>query len=69
MQVLADLVYKGGLMEELMTAEQVAQYLQQSPFVIRRKLRKGEIKGVKISGKVWRIQKKDVVEYLNRGGK
>ena len=55
-------------MEELMTAEQVAQYLQQSPFVIRRKLRKGEIKGVKISGKVWRIKKSDVVEYLNRGG-
>ena len=55
-------------MEELMTVTQVAEYLQQSPHVIRRKLRKGEITGVKISGKVWRISKKDVVEYLNRGG-
>lgn len=55
-------------MEELMTVEQVAQHLQQSPHVIRRKLRSGKIVGVKLEGRAWRISRKAVVEYLSKGG-
>ena len=56
-------------MEELLTVTQVAEYLKQNAFVIRRKLRNGEIKGFKISGRDWRIKRVDLEEYLNRGGK
>ena len=55
-------------MEELLTVTQVADYLQQKDYVIRRKLRKGEIKGIKLSGRDWRIKRSALEEYLNIGG-
>lgn len=53
-------------MEKLYTVDELAEYLSLKPRTIRKKLRDGEIIGIKISGKEWRITSQAVKEYLTK---
>ncbi len=53
-------------MEKLYTVEEAAEYLQVVPATVREWLRKGEMKGVKLGGRIWRIREQDLVEYLDK---
>lgn len=55
--------FRGGETVELMTVEQVAEYLQMNPQVVRRWLNEKRLPGIKI-GKEWRIAKEDLDKYL-----
>jgi len=48
---------------EIMTIKQAAAYLQLHYQTVREKVNTGEIPAVKV-GRVWRIMKKDLIEYL-----
>jgi len=50
---------------DIMTVDEVATYLKMSPQVIRRWLRQGKLKGVKI-GKEWRIDKADIDALMKK---
>lgn len=50
---------------ELMTIEEVMDYLGLSRTSVYDLLRNGELKGVKI-GREWRVKKTDMVDYINR---
>jgi excisionase family DNA binding protein len=47
----------------MLTPEQVAEYLQASPEVVRRWLREGRLPGFKL-GRKWRVDEKDLEAYL-----
>jgi len=47
----------------LLTVEQAAEYLQTSPWVIRKWLRERKLPGFKI-GREWRIDEKDLHELI-----
>jgi excisionase family DNA binding protein len=53
---------------EIMTIEQVADYLQLNYYTVYRKVVAGEIPASKL-GRTWRIMRKDVVKYLQRSKK
>jgi excisionase family DNA binding protein len=46
-------------MSEILTVEQVAEYLQLDPETVRRAARKGELPGARI-GRRWRFRKEDL---------
>lgn len=48
---------------ELMSVEETASYLKIHPEVVRRWLREGKLKGIKVGG-VWRIDKNVLDEML-----
>jgi excisionase family DNA binding protein len=48
---------------EIMTIEQVAEYLQLNYYTVYRKVVSGEIPASKL-GRTWRIMRKDVIKYL-----
>lgn len=50
---------------EIMTPEQVAEYLQVVTRTVYRMIDRGDLLAAKI-GRVWRIRKEDVDEYLRR---
>lgn len=50
---------------EIMTIQQVADYLQLNYYTVYRLVSSGEIPASKI-GRSWRIKKKDVLKYLER---
>jgi excisionase family DNA binding protein len=45
--------------KEILTAEEVAEYLRIHPYTVRRLAREGEIPGSRIGGQ-WRFKKKDI---------
>lgn len=47
------------------TSDEVAELLQISKVTVQRKLASGEIKGYKLE-KQWRIEEKDLKEYLEK---
>jgi len=47
----------------LLTVDQAAEYLQVTSRWVRRILRDGHLKGVKI-GKLWRVKPEDLLEYI-----
>lgn len=49
---------------EVMTLEQVAEYLQLPPSLVLRKVRHGEIPAAKI-GRCWRVRKTTIDEWLD----
>ena len=49
---------------EVMTVEQVAEYLQLPPSLVLRKVRHGEIPAAKI-GRCWRVRKTTIDEWLD----
>ncbi len=51
-------------MEKLYTPEEVAEILTLSPNTIRAWLRNGHIKGIKVSGKAWRIKESELNRLL-----
>ena len=51
--------------DRLFTPEQVAQFLQLHPMTILRMIKKKEIKAMRI-GRVYRIMKEDLDDYLKR---
>lgn len=51
--------------KEIMTIEQVAQYLQLNYYTVYRMVSGGILPASKI-GRMWRINKKDVLEYLEK---
>lgn len=52
----------------LLTVEEVAANLKISPKIIRKWLRDGIMPGVKL-GRVWRIDEKDLEEFIQRSKK
>jgi excisionase family DNA binding protein len=50
---------------EVMTVKQAAEFLQVSPQTINRMIKDKKLKASKV-GDIWRIQKADIVEYLNQ---
>lgn len=55
-----------GNLPELMTIQQVADYLQVSVSTVRRMLADGRLRGVNL-GRAWRIPKESVAELLASG--
>ena len=58
-------------MKKLYTPEEVAEILTLSPNTIRAWLRNGHIKGIKVSGKAWRIKQSELerlLEYNSQEG-
>ena len=51
--------------ESLLTADEVAEHLQMSLFIIRKYLRDGEIKGIKL-GRKWRVRMSEVEKFIDR---
>lgn len=51
-------------MEEILTAEQVAQILQVHPFTVLKFIKQGKLKASKL-GRVYRIRKSDVDSFLD----
>lgn len=51
---------------ELLTVKEVAHILKRAESTVRRWLREGEIEGVKIANKDWRIRETDLKKYLSR---
>ncbi len=51
-------------MEEILTAEQVAQILQVHPFTVLKFIKQGKLKASKL-GRVYRIRKSDVDKFLD----
>lgn len=52
----------------LLTVEEVASNLKISPKIIRKWLRDGMLSGIKL-GRVWRIDEKDLEEFIQRSKK
>jgi len=48
----------------LLTVDQAAEYLQVTSRWVRRILRDGHLKGVKV-GKLWRVKPEDLSEYID----
>ncbi len=55
-------------MEEILTAEQVAQILQVHPFTVLKFIKQGKLKASKL-GRVYRIRKSDVDFFLDEQAK
>jgi len=49
----------------LLTIKQCAEYLQVSEQTVRRMIERKHLKASKV-GDTWRIQKQDILEYLNQ---
>lgn len=49
----------------LLTPGEVAETLKVSPETIRRFLREGEMKGIKV-GRHWRIKEEDLKDYIDQ---
>lgn len=49
---------------QLLTVEQVADALQVEPVTVRRMLKRGDLRGLKLSGKEWRIRPEDLEAYI-----
>lgn len=50
-------------MDRLYTPEEVAEILKVSVITVKKWLRNGELKGVKV-GKFWRVREEDLQEFL-----
>ncbi|MEM5816034.1 MAG: helix-turn-helix domain-containing protein [Candidatus Aenigmatarchaeota archaeon] len=50
-------------MDKLYTPEEVAEILKVSVITVKKWLRSGELKGIKV-GKLWRIREEDLQEFL-----
>jgi excisionase family DNA binding protein len=55
-------------MEKVLTPEEAAEALSVSVFTIKKWLRAGKLKGVKV-GRVWRIRERDIAEFLDESQK
>lgn len=51
---------------ELLTAEEAADMLRLSSYTVRKLLREGEIKGVKVGKRQWRVKREELESYLNK---
>lgn len=49
----------------LLTPEETAEFLGVSPNTVRAWLRRGELKGVKLGGKVWRVRQEDIDDFIH----
>jgi excisionase family DNA binding protein len=58
-----------GMINLLLTPEEVAGILGLSPFTVRRLLRQGELPGRKVGKRQWRIRRVDLEEYLGASSK
>lgn len=52
---------------ELLTVEQAAEKLKMHPDTIRRLLRDGQLPGIKLGKRQWRIPSKALDDYIQRG--
>ena len=53
--------------EKLLTTEDVAKILLVKPDTLRKWLRTGKIKGVKIGSRLWRVWKSELKVFLREG--
>ena len=54
--------------EEVLTAEEVAEYLRIHPYTLRRLARAGKLPGFKIGGQ-WRFNKEEMQKWMTKGKK
>ncbi len=52
-------------MENLLSIEETAQRLKTHPETVRRYLREGQIAGVKLGGRSWRVRESDLSAFIN----
>lgn len=52
---------------EVLTLGEAAAFLRLHPETVRRLLQRGSLPGVKV-GRTWRIHRKDLEEFVRRGG-
>lgn len=52
------------MQEQFYTPQQIAEMLQIDIRTVYRKLRGGELKGIKLSHRTWRVRGKDLEAYL-----
>ncbi len=52
-------------MEKLLTVQQVADQLQVRPKTVREWLKSGQLKGVKIGGRQWRVKESDLQAFVD----
>ncbi len=52
------------MVEKLLTPEEVAEHLAVSPKSIRKWLREGKLRGVRV-GRLWRIRERDLEAFLD----
>jgi excisionase family DNA binding protein len=57
-----------GMMEELLTPEDVARILRMTEYTVREKLKSGEIEGFKLGGR-WKIRPEALRRYLDKQDK
>lgn len=53
--------------DELLTVEQTAEKLQMHVATVRRMLRNGQLPGVKLGAKEWRVPSQALREHLEKG--
>jgi excisionase family DNA binding protein len=51
-------------MENLLSIEETAQRLKTHPETVRRYLREGQIAGVKLGGRSWRVRESDLTAFI-----
>lgn len=51
-------------LQDILTVKQLSEFLQVSELTIKRALKAGELKGFKV-GNVWRIEKEEVMKWLD----
>ena len=56
----------GAMSETLLTPEEVAEQMKLHPVTIRRMLRAGELPGVKIGKRQWRVPETALQQFIQR---
>lgn len=52
-------------MRDILTVEQIGEYLQVHPETVRRWLREGKIKGMPLAGKSgWRVKREELERFM-----
>lgn len=66
-RTVSDAQLRATFDDEALTVEEVAEILSYAPVTIRRKLRSGELPGVKLD-KEWRISRPDLQQWWSEQG-
>lgn len=56
----------GAMSETLLTPEEVAEQMKLHPVTVRRMLRDGELPGIKIGKRQWRIPESALQQFIQR---
>jgi excisionase family DNA binding protein len=57
----------GAEIPAILTKEQAANYLQTTPRYIERAVKRGQLRALKPTGKLWRVRLSDLIAFLDSG--